>query len=79
MPVAAFPVAGPRDVIGDSKAAVLDRDLRRAATAALSIPRSLCRKYALQFSWRESARQFFGNVLSANGMAAARAELPSAA
>ena len=79
VPVAAFPVAGPRDVIGDSKAAVLDRDLRRAATAALAIPRGLCRKYALQFSWRESARQFFGNVLSANGMAALRAELASAA
>ncbi len=79
VPVAAFPVAGPRDVIGTSKTGVLDRDLRRAATAALAIPRDRCRKYALQFSWRESARQFFGNVLSANGMGALRAELPDAA
>jgi glycosyltransferase involved in cell wall biosynthesis len=74
VPVAAFPVAGPRDVIGDSKTGVLGADLRRAATAALSIPRDLCRKYALQFSWRASARQFFGNVLSANGMGALREE-----
>lgn len=79
VPVAAFPVAGPRDVIGNSKAGVLDKDLRRAAAAALSIPRDLCRKYALQFSWRESARQFFGNVLSANGMGALREELEFAA
>ncbi len=78
VPIAAFPVAGPRDVIGRSKAGVLDRDLRRAALAALSIPRDLCRKYALQFSWRESAQQFFGNVLRANGMGALR-EAPKAA
>lgn len=78
VPVAAFPVAGPCDVIGESKAGVLHRDLRHAATKALDIPRERCRKYALQFSWRESARQFFGNLLSANGMGALR-ENPKAA
>ncbi|HRF07744.1 MAG TPA: glycosyltransferase family 1 protein [Xanthobacteraceae bacterium] len=70
VPVAAFPVAGPRDVIGASNAGALDRDLRRAALAALDIPRERCRNHALQFSWRESARQFFGNLLLANGMGA---------
>lgn len=79
VPVAAFPVAGPRDVIGNSRTGVLDRDLRRAATAALSVPRDLCRKYALQFSWRESAGQFFRNVLSANGMGALQTEPKAAA
>jgi len=79
VPVAAFPVAGPRDVIGISKTGVLDRDLRRAATAALAIPRDRCRKYAMQFTWRESARQFFSNILSANGMGAPRPELSDAA
>ena len=64
--------------IGKSNVGVLDHDLRRAALAALSIPRDLCRKHALQFSWRESARQFFGNVLSANGMGVLR-EAPKAA
>ncbi len=68
VPVAAFPVAGPRDVIGNSGAGVLHRDLRAAATAALAIPRAICRKHALQFTWRESARQFFGNLLRANGL-----------
>jgi glycosyltransferase involved in cell wall biosynthesis len=68
VPVAAFPVAGPRDVLGNSKTGVLDRDLRRAAAAALAIPRDRCRKYALQFSWRESARQFFANLRRANGI-----------
>lgn len=70
VPVAGFPVAGPRDVIGASNAGVLHRDLRRAALAALDVPRDRCRNHALQFSWRESARQFFGNLLLANGMGA---------
>jgi glycosyltransferase involved in cell wall biosynthesis len=78
VPVAALPVAGPQDVIGQSKTGVLDHDLRRAALAALSIPRNLCRKYALQFSWQESARQFFGNVMRANGMGPLR-KAPKAA
>lgn len=84
VPVAAFPVAGPRDVIGNSGAGVLHRDLRAAAAAALAIPRAICRKHALQFTWRESARQFFGNLLHANGlcsgnMGALLEELSSAA
>jgi glycosyltransferase involved in cell wall biosynthesis len=72
VPVAAFPVPGPCDVIGTSKAGVLNGDLRRAALEALDIPREHCRSRALQYSWRESARQFFGNVLLANGMGALR-------
>ena len=39
LPIAAFPVPGPLDVIGDSGAGALDWDLKRAALAALSIPR----------------------------------------
>ncbi len=70
VPVAAFPVAGPLDVIGQSGAGVLHDDLRRAATAALAIPRQRCRAHALQFSWAESARQFYGNLRRANGMGA---------
>lgn len=79
VPVAGFPVAGPRDVIADSRTGVLDNNLGRAAAAALSIPRDRCRKYALQFTWRQSARQFFGNALRANGMGALREELEAAA
>ena len=39
LPVAAFPVTGPLDVIGASGCGILDRDLREAALAALDIPR----------------------------------------
>jgi len=64
LPVAAYPVMGPVDVIGESRAGVLDQDLRRAALAALEIPRGLCRAHASTFTWRQSAAQFFGNIRS---------------
>ncbi len=62
LPVAAYPVMGPLDVIGDSQVGVLDQDLRRAALAALDIPRDLCRVHASTFTWKQSAAQFFGNI-----------------
>ncbi|WP_082733845.1 glycosyltransferase family 4 protein [Polycladidibacter hongkongensis] len=61
-PVAAYPVMGPIDVIGDSGAGVLDTDLRRACLAALKIDRDHCRKVALRFSWQACAQQFLGNA-----------------
>lgn len=68
LPVAAYPVTGPLDVIGGTRAGVLDRDLRAAALAALEIPRETCRAEALRYTWTESARQFFGNIERAHGM-----------
>ncbi len=58
VPVAAYPVSGPLDVVGDSGAGALDEDLRRAALAALAIPRARCREHALGFTWANCARQF---------------------
>ncbi len=65
LPVAAYPVMGPLDVIGGSPAGVLDADLRKAALAALDIPRELCRAHASTFTWKKSATQFFGNIHTA--------------
>jgi len=67
LPVAAFPVTGPQDVLGDSGCGVLDEDLRTAALAALKISRARCRAFAEQFRWEESARQFYEGVRAANG------------
>jgi glycosyltransferase involved in cell wall biosynthesis len=58
VPVAAFPVAGPLDVIGDAAAGRLNRDLRAAAIAALEIPPEICRAHALRFSWERVTDQF---------------------
>jgi len=62
VPVAAFPVTGPKDVIGDHAIGVLDEDLRSACLNALSISREECRAFALTRSWTTSARQFVGHV-----------------
>ncbi len=61
-PIAAFPVIGPKDVIGDHPVGVLQDDLRAACLGALQIPRKLCREFALTFSWEQSAQQFIGHV-----------------
>jgi glycosyltransferase involved in cell wall biosynthesis len=62
VPVAAFPVTGPKDVIGDAPVGALDNDLGRACLAALGMSRAACRAHALQFSWQASASQFLSHV-----------------
>lgn len=62
VPVAAFPVQGPRDVVGNSPAAVLDNDLRNACMRALEIPRTAARAFALTRSWRTCTEQFLSNL-----------------
>lgn len=74
IPVAAFPVMGPRDVVGNSGVGVLSEDLRQAASDALQVPRKRCRERALEFSWAACARQFLDNVFAAQ--AAGKADGP---
>jgi glycosyltransferase involved in cell wall biosynthesis len=62
VPVAAYPVTGPRDVIGDNPVGVLDHDLRKACLGALELSRAACRAFALTRSWESSARQFLGHA-----------------
>ena len=65
LPVAAYPVAGPVDVIGTSDAGVLDHDLGLACRKALNIPSERARAFSLRFTWQESARQFIDNIVRA--------------
>jgi glycosyltransferase involved in cell wall biosynthesis len=62
VPVAAYPVTGPKDVIGGDPVGVLDEDLRAACMGALYVSRKHCRAFALTRSWEASARQFIGLV-----------------
>jgi glycosyltransferase involved in cell wall biosynthesis len=62
LPIAAFPVTGPKDVVADNPIGVLNQDLRAACLGALKISREACRAFALQYSWENSARQFIGHV-----------------
>jgi glycosyltransferase involved in cell wall biosynthesis len=65
LPVAAFPVAGPLDVVGNSSAGILDVDLKVAAMAALRLCRAEARAHAEGFTWAASASQFQANILAA--------------
>jgi glycosyltransferase involved in cell wall biosynthesis len=62
VPVAAFPVTGPVDVVRPGVTGVLGDDLARAACAALLLRSEDCRSYALQHTWEKAARQFLGNL-----------------
>jgi glycosyltransferase involved in cell wall biosynthesis len=66
LPVAAFPVPGPLDVVAGTGAGVLDTDLRKAALACLEIPREVCRAQSLDHGWEASARQFLHNIVHAS-------------
>jgi glycosyltransferase involved in cell wall biosynthesis len=61
-PVAAFPVSGPRDVIGQAPVGVLSEDLREACLEALRIPRQDCVEFAARYTWEASARAFIENM-----------------
>ncbi|WP_425230543.1 glycosyltransferase family 4 protein [Sphingomonas sp.] len=56
-PVAAFPVAGPLDVLTPEMGAMAAA-LPAAIAAAAAVPRDRCAAAAQRFSWRTSAEQF---------------------
>ena len=62
LPVAAYPVTGPLDVIGDSRAGVMHEDLRTACLAALELRRDDAVAHARKFSWRAATGQFLDNL-----------------
>lgn len=62
LPVAAFPVTGPKDILAGSAAGALDQDLRRAALAALALDPAAARRQAERYSWPATARLFLDNL-----------------
>ena len=58
IPVAAFPVTGPKDVIGNSGVGILDMNLAAAAVKARGIDPVACREHALKFSWDAVVSEF---------------------
>lgn len=63
VPVAAYPVQGPVDVIEEGKTGALDEDLRAAALRALGVDRATCREAALRYSWAACTSQFLGHLV----------------
>ncbi|WP_018442938.1 glycosyltransferase family 4 protein [Trinickia symbiotica] len=61
-PVAAYPVTGPIDVLGDGGAGAMNEDLREACLDALKIERAHARAWAERFSWRAASEQFAAHL-----------------
>lgn len=62
LPVAAYPVTGPLDVVRPGVTGVLDEDLGKAVEGALQLERKACRAHALSRSWRHASEQFFNHL-----------------
>ncbi len=62
VPVAAFPVTGPVDVVKQRVTGVLDDDLQKAVAGALKLNPQDCIDYARQNSWAQCAELFFNQL-----------------
>lgn len=62
VPVAAYPVTGPVDILTGTGAGVLDEDLGAAALGALDCSREAARDAAMRYGWSEATRAFVQNV-----------------
>jgi glycosyltransferase involved in cell wall biosynthesis len=69
LPVAAFPVTGPRDVIGTAPVGALSEDLRAACLSALHIAPQACLAFAAEHTWEASARAFIDAIRRVPGIA----------
>jgi glycosyltransferase involved in cell wall biosynthesis len=63
VPVAAYPVTGPIDVIDDGITGALDEDLASAARRALLIDPKACRDRASRSGWDVCSREFENNLV----------------
>lgn len=70
LPIAAYPVQGPLDVLGGAPVGCLDDDLAVAARRALMVDPQACVAHARNFTWRRSAEQFVGHLKAAPAAAA---------
>ena len=65
LPVAAFPVTGPRDVVRNGITGCLHDDLKTAAMDALQLNPQDCTQQASEYTWEQATRQFIDNLTPA--------------
>jgi glycosyltransferase involved in cell wall biosynthesis len=75
VPVAAYPVTGPVDVVIPGVTGILREDLRAAALEALGLDPAACRAHALRYTWEASTRQFRDALVASRRAAASRADV----
>ncbi|HCE08875.1 MAG TPA: alpha-mannosyltransferase, partial [Oxalobacteraceae bacterium] len=62
VPVAAYPVEGPIDVVAHGRSGILHQDLTLACREALVLPRADARAHALGYSWEAATAQFLQHL-----------------
>lgn len=67
LPVAAYPVPGPLDVVGNTNVGILNEDLEQAVHDALKLDPLECRSFAEAYSWDRSIDQFHNNLVPFRG------------
>ena len=88
LPVAAFPVSGPLDIVGRQgrgvaddmpfTVAALDDDLSAAIKAALRLDRSAAAVFGARFTWERATEQFLAAIRNASHRPATERELEPA-
>jgi len=63
LPVAAYNVYGPKDIITNGKDGFLGPDLQKNALKCLNINPENCRKTALKYSWDNFTKKFIKNIV----------------
>ena len=64
LPVAAYPVAGPKDIFNGTNIGSLNNDLKKAAIEALKSDRSACIEHAKKYTWENCAKIFLNSAVS---------------
>lgn len=64
IPVAAYPVTGPKDIISDAPVGAMDEDLAVAIQRALPMKPEDCIAHAKTFSWERATQDFLNNLVS---------------
>ena len=77
VPVAAYPVTGPLDIVEEGITGSLDHDLKKAIDKALQINRENCTKNAKKYTWRNVAKQFISSLASIKSAGSAEDNLES--
>jgi glycosyltransferase involved in cell wall biosynthesis len=65
IPVAAYPVEGPKDILEGTNAGVLDNNLEFACLDALTLDPQDCVELARNNTWEKATEQFINNLIQA--------------
>jgi glycosyltransferase involved in cell wall biosynthesis len=79
IPVAAYPVTGPLDVVIEGVTGALDGDLGAACQRALGLSPEACRNHALRYTWPAATQQFLQHLAAREDNSVSAAPVPSSA